>query len=703
MNTPMMWMAAGAVLGAAVWTPGFAHSREVAVMCIGFSAVLTVINPRALHPLLLAIGFTLASTSASLRVPSTELSQHLVGPVIQRTNHSALVRTTQGMVSLRLSDPPLVGRWLTAWIRPDTPGAQLPGEFSRLGRHKRFGIVGARTIAWSEVNQPIENVRSLEHLRFGGIIQAIAAGNRADIPERDVDIMRRTGTIHLLAISGLHIGMVAGMGGALAWLLSRPLVSWPKLARIFPGLGAIGMATMYAHTVGWPVSTQRATMMVTMGVIAHLLGRTAHAWHVWSLALLLVILSDPAQVESIGCWMSFGAVAALIGWMPLWNRCVYTHKSRLLRWIWASTGTTIVATLGTLPVTAWIFQTLSLGAPLANLIAIPLFAGIAVPTAMIGFHGPATGSSLWLEISDMTIGWSMEWMVWTDLGNLAPAVGPLGALLLGIGVFLHAKPWWALCVAILAFVQPNNLRTQFELTFPAIGQGGSALVEFPDGRRWLIDGGPPGKRLLHWLRRKGIRKLDAIFLTHPDIDHMGGLIPVIEALQVDTLWAPRRPLSTERRFHDLWRDANQKGTRTAVFGPATTSSDNDNSLVLRLRHGAHQFLLTGDIGTQIEHRMVPHLEQMTVVQIPHHGSKGSSSESFIAVTNPMFAVVQSGKQNRYGHPHPSVIGRWGPRRCLRTDQDGTIRFSSDGEKVSVASWIPPNGWRARTPQMIRYR
>lgn len=698
-----MWMAAGSVWGAAAWTSGFAQAQEATIACIALSALLSVIGHRLFRPLLLAIGFALASTSAALRPPTSKTNKHIVGSVLERTNYSALIRTAKGEIKLKLTDPPLVGRQITAWIRPDKSATQLPGEFSVVGRHERLGIFRARAISWSEVDKPIDQLRNLDHLRYGGIIHALANGNRALVPERDTETMRRAGTIHLLAISGLHVGMVAGMGGMLAWLLSRPLISWPRLARLFPVLGAIGMAILYGQIVGWPVSTQRAAMMVTIGVITHLHGRHVHPWHVWALALLLVIISDPAQVESIGCWMSFGSVAALIGWMPGWNRWLDADQPRIIRWLWVSLGTTTVATLGTLPVTAWIFQTLGLGAPLANLVSVPLFAGLAVPATMIGFHGPQTGSATWLQIADTTIGWSMAWMEWTDLGSWAPAIGPYGALLLGFGLMLYTRPRWALLLVVLAFVRPTGLRTAFELTFPAIGQGGAALVSFPDGRRWLIDGGPPGNRLLHWLRRRGIRKLDAVFLTHPDSDHLGGLIPVVHALQVNTLWAPRRPRPDERSFHALWRDASLNGTRTAIFGPTPTSNDNDSSLVLRLRHGQHQFLLTGDIGIRAEQRMEPHLQPMTVVQIPHHGSKGSSSEGFIAATNPYFAVAQAGMGNRYGHPHPSVIEKWGPQRCLRTDQDGTIRFLSDGRKVSVASWIPRNGWRNRTEQLIGSR
>ncbi len=691
----MMWMAAGAVAGAAAWRMDTTHALHAGFASILLIIMLAVVTPRLFRPLLFAIGLGLATTSAGIHSSKINPEKHVVGMVIERTKYGALIRSTQGHIRLRATDLPLVGEWITAWIQPDKPAIQLPGEFSSAYRQDRRGVFRAKAIAWAKVDGNPPDPQRLAHLRHGPMIEALGRGDKSQVPDSDIDLMRRTGTIHLLAISGLHIGMVAAMGAAIGWIGSRPLVVWPVLARLFPGLGAITLAVIYGQIVGWPVSTRRAAIMVAIGAIAHILGRGTQPWHLWSMALLLVIVLDPAQVESIGCWMSFGSVAALIGWMPLWSGVISPQRSRVFHWVWNSIGTTTVATLGTLPVTAWIFQYLGLGAPLANLLAVPLFAGLAVPAAMIGIHGPTQGAEIWLQLADTVIGWSMQWMRWSDLGSWTPAVGPAGACLLGVSIFLYRWPRWALLLCVLAFVRPSEVRTNFEIVFPAIGQGGAALVSFPDGRHWLIDGGPPGHRLLHWLRRRGIRKLDAVFLSHPDIDHLGGITPVIQSLEVDTLWAPRRPRPDEKRFHALWRNASQKGVRTAIFGPDPHSehNDNDDGLVIRLRHGEHQFLLLGDIGTRSEHRMLLHLEQMTVVQIPHHGSNGSSSESLIAVTNPLFAVAQAGPQNQYGHPHSSVIDRWGPHRVLRTDRDGAIRIVSDGQTIEVSSWNPQGGWQ----------
>jgi beta-lactamase superfamily II metal-dependent hydrolase len=303
-----------------------------------------------------------------------------------------------------------------------------------------------------------------------------------------------------------------------------------------------------------------------------------------------------------------------------------------------------------------------------------------------------------LSIADHAIGWTMTWLAWVDWGTISLAVGPIGATLLGAAIFASSRPKIALIMVACAFLTPPQT-SDFEVTFPDVGQGASALISFPDGKKWLIDGGPPGRALCQWLRRSGIRELDAVFLTHPDIDHMGGLIQVIEDIKVHRLWVPRRPKMSERRFHNLWRDAHQKGIPSSVFANVPGSDDNNEGLVIRARFGAHSFLFLGDIGADAEARMTDHLSPFSVVQVGHHGSKTSSSIGLIQRSAPKYAVIQAGNGNRYGHPAPEIVHRWGAEKVLRTDILGTLRFRSDGKSLKTEHWSPKKGWAAVVRQL----
>jgi competence protein ComEC len=509
--------------------------------------------------------------------------------------------------------------------------------------------------------------------------------------------LRNTGTIHLLAISGLHVGMVAAAGAFLGWLLTRPLVLARRvvLARLGPALGALLAAGTYGTLVGWPISTQRAAWMIAVGATATVLGRKVSPWQLLGLAALAVVLRDPSAVASLGFLMSFGAVAALIAWMPWATAWIQPSHPWLIRWIGRSLAATLAATLGTLPVTAWVFQQVAPSAPLANLVAVPLFAGIAVPMGLLGHH---MNTPAFLTIADHAVRWAMTWLAWVDWGTITLAVGPIGAGMLAATIFASSRPKIALIMGAMALI-PSPQHSGFEVIFPDVGQGSSALISFPNGKKWLVDGGPPGNALCHWLRRSGVRELDAVFLSHPDNDHIGGLIPVLDGIKVNRLWVPRRPKLDERRFHDLWRDAHQKGIPTRVFGEAPGSDDNNEGLVIRTRFGAHSFLFMGDIGADAEARMTVSLSPFSVVQVGHHGSKTSSSINFIRRSAPEYAVIQAGNGNRYGHPAPEVVARWNPKRVLRTDILGTLRFRSDGVILKTDHWGPSVGWSSTARQL----
>jgi len=687
----------GAVVGAFSWLWLPLPMMQLGV--IAMAGLLTIATLRStLQALgLLMLGLSLGQTTIATQPTPQPAHGIAVGRVVYTSGRSAMLETQQGKLWAQFSVPaPVKGTVLSAQVRPAADSPVLPGGWLPDARVKLARATKVKVGHWTQRTPP-EQTRNLpEGLQHGGVLTALATGDRSTLSPSTTDRLRRTGTVHLLAISGLHVGIVAGMGALIGWLLTRPLC-WgglPRIARWGPGLGGVLSALCYGQMVHWPVSTQRAAWMVAFVAICTLCSRKVHPWQALGLAALAVLLCHPAQVASLGFLMSFSAVAALIGWMPAATGWLRPSHPRALRWCVRSLATTVIATFGTLPIAALVFQSIAPAAPLANLVAVPLFAGLAVPAALLGIHGPAMSADLCLFIADTAVGIAMTWLSWVDLGTLTIAVGHLGAGLLFVAVFSASRPKMAALLIALAFCPIRPQWSGMELTFPAVGQGSCVLIRWPDGRLWLVDGGPPGRRLLHWLRREGVKTLDAVFLTHPDLDHLGGLIPVIDALDVGTLWVSRKPTRDEQHFRALWLRAHQRGIETSVFGPGggIPATDNDTGLVLTLRHGAHRFLLLGDVGAETEARLAEHMPSMTVVLVSHHGSKNSSSDALITAANARYAVIQAGPMNRYGHPHDSVIQAWGSDILLRTDQLGSIHMESDGISLDIRRWHPETLW-----------
>jgi competence protein ComEC len=696
MRAPLGWVAVGAILGAWTW-PEVPLWFSTVAMAMGAAILRSQPTPtRSLWLCLFGLG--LGGFAGHLQPAAPAFRSPMIGRVLSTSGQSAMVRTDTGKAWMRFGPGgPRQGEWISADVVPGRARPVLPGGWQSERRPRLAKALPVRVRSWVGQSVDAEETTNAEGLLYAPILKALATGDRGEVPSPQLTLLRNTGTIHLLAISGLHVGMVAAGGAFIGWLLSRPMVlfGWVVLARLGPALGALLAAGTYGTLVGWPVSTQRAAWMIAAGATATVVGRGVSPWQLIGIAALAVVLQDPSAVASLGFLMSFGAVAALIGWMPWATAWLRPSHPWLLRRIGQSLAATLAATLGTLPVTAWVFQQVAPSAPLANLIAVPLFAGIAVPMSLLGHH---INAPYLLTIADRAVEWTMTWLTWVDWGTVSVAVGPIGATLLAATIFASSRPKIALLLGVIAFFPPHNT-SKFEVIFPDVGQGSSVLISFPDGKKWLVDGGPPGSALCQWLRRSGVRELDAVFLSHPDIDHIGGLSQVIDGIKVHRLWVPRRPKVDERRFHNLWRDAHQKGIPSGVFGNAHGSNDNNEGLVIRTRLGAHSFLLMGDLGADPESRMVDRLSHFSVVQVGHHGSKTSSSIDFIQRTAPIYAVIQAGKNNRYGHPAAEVVERWSPKTVLRTDMLGTLRFQSDGKNLKTEHWSPTTGWASVSRQL----
>jgi len=237
---------------------------------------------------------------------------------------------------------------------------------------------------------------------------------------------------------------------------------------------------------------------------------------------------------------------------------------------------------------------------------------------------------------------------------------------------------------------------------------------------------------VEWLRREGHDHLDAVFLSHPDSDHLGGLVPVVESLSIGRFVTARPPRNDEVSYRAVWQTLYARGI--PIEGPdwepdgpgvllhpksawrdrhgtSESSRDNDDSLVLLLEHAGYRVLLPGDIERSSEQWLAPHLPTVDVLLAPHHGSRSSSSPALVVATDPDWVVVSCGLDNRFGHPHPQTLARWRGRRLLRTDRHGTIRLRLHQNGLLVEQWeagdgysmVRPWRWRPRPPSAKPFR
>ena len=608
-------------------------------------------------------------------------------------------------------EEPSPGARVLAWgrARPQRrrllPGAPDPSRVAWLG--------GARArlsaIRWLPVGGGGSPSPAPPPCRHQGILRALALGDRGELPEGTQELLRATGTSHLLAISGLHLGLVAGLLGWLGSRLAR-LVSLRR-DRSRPWLLGAGFmlvgALAYGQLAGWPVSAVRAALMLAGVALALALGRGRDPRQLLGLAAFATVLGEPAMAATAGWQLSFGALLGLVLFAPRLLRAVPPDLHPLLERIAQGAAATTAATLGTLPAAAWWFQDLASTAVLGNLVALPLVGMVATPGALLSVALPHPLDQAAAAVACAALDLSLGWLRLVRGPGLHPAVGPWGALLLLTVPLLARRPFLAALAALVALGLRLRPAARLVVTFLAVGQGSATLVEWPDGERWLVDGGPAPDAVLHHLRRRGVRSLDVVALTHPHPDHQGGLAAVVEALRPEALWVPRLAHPEEEAYAALLGQARAGGARVLLPDhrevpalhplegwPSVPGEANEDSLVLLLAHGRHSFLLTGDIEDRAEAAILPGLGPVDVLGVPHHGSASSSSPALVAALRPRVAVVSCGQANRFGHPHPAVVARYRDSLLLRTDQHGTVEISSDGLQLDLRSWLPGRGWRA---------
>jgi competence protein ComEC len=553
--------------------------------------------------------------------------------------------------------------------------------------------------------------RTLGDAPYAGVIIALAVGDQQSIPASQWQVFTRTGVNHLMSISGLHITMLASLGFALVyglWRRSPRLTLWlpaRKAAVTFALLVAAG----YALLAGFGVPAQRTLYMVGAVAAALWFNRNYSLGQLLSFALLAVLIPDPWAVLSPGFWLSFGAVFLIL--------LVTAHRLGKIHWLIQYGKVQWAMTIGLTPLLLALFQQVSLVSPLANVFAIPLVSLIVVPLTLLGAVFPLE-FPLWLAHFTLSLTMAgLEWLnalpqaVWTQH---APPPWSIPLAIFGaIWVLLprgFPARWIGLILILPLFFSP---RPRLEpgtlaLTVFDVGQGLSVVAQTRN-HALLYDTGPDfsgeadsGNRILvPALRGMGISHLDNLILSHDDIDHTGGTASLLESLPVEqiiTSVAPDRAWLADARKITPCADGqrwNWEGVTFEMLHPAADQRagdsdphDNDKSCVLRISTGRQQILLVGDMESGTEQRLLerhPDKLKTTLLVVPHHGSKTSSGESFVAASHPEYAIFTVGYRNRFGHPRPEIWQRYiaTGAKLLRTDESGAILVRMNGQNIEV--------------------
>ncbi len=552
-------------------------------------------------------------------------------------------------------------------------------------------------------------------LSHGGLVLALSTGDGSLVPASAWRLFRDTSTVHLMVISGLHIGMFGALGLGLGNLIGRILPLTRRFrARAVSGPVAIVAVLAYATIAGWSLPVTRASIMTAVGIFAAVVGRRIGAFDGLALALAAVLAADPMAPLDTGFWLSFAAVGVLIAFFSprLKRRTERTVLSRFRQRVGALVLAQLAICVG---FASWLgifsgeIQPLAM---LANLVLIPLVASAAAPLSVVGVLAlpiAPTLAELILGFADATLG-AVMWII-ERVGAVptVPASNNFQALVAAMALSLaFLLPWSRFGRCALAAAMFSILPTldrvpagRFELISLDVGQGTSALVRTRN-HALIYDAGPrypsgydAGDAIVVpvALREHG-RDITQLVLSHADIDHIGGAAAVLRRLDVRTVSAgepaeeiPARPC----RRGDAWL---WDGVRFRVLWPLGPATGNDASCVLEIDDGESRVLLTGDVGSGVEQ----HVETRPVhlMMAPHHGSRTSSSSSFVARACPRVAIFSAGHQNHFGHPHPEVVERYRAigAHMVTTGDIGAVRWRSEAPGTLTAERDDWRYWRS---------
>lgn len=560
--------------------------------------------------------------------------------------------------------------------------------------------IRSRIARWR--SQILDGLMANTTLAYAGLIVALLLGVRDGITTEQWQLFQHTGTSHLIAISGLHIGLVAGLVGGLAkwsWRRSAHCCEWlpaPLFAR-FAGVIAGGA---YSVLAGLSVSTQRAFFLLATGFLLSLRRQLLPLSQLLLWVAVLIALSSPLLTLNIGYWLSFLAVAWLI------YGCRLPLGDAKWRQAWHSQWR---VQIGTLPVIVACFLQVSICSIWVNAWAIPLFSIVMVPLSLLGLlwhHAWALVDHCWLWVLV-----AMQWFVGLPGSFQVVMPPPWWAVACGVfGALGVLAPWrgrwlmlgWLLPLFFLPVAKP--LTGEAWINVLDVGQGLATVVQtathtlvFDTGANYRGFVNRGAQVVVPFLQHQGIGKVDALMISHGDNDHAGGAQAVLDALPVDWLLGQiKHPLSrkvTPCRAGQHWQ---WDGVAFRVLWPIRLGHGNNYSCVLQVQAKQRRAILTGDIEAPAERALVQQYGAALasdVLLVPHHGSQTSSTSEFLAAVRPKWAVFSVGFFNRFHFPKPIVVARYllAGATVLRTDWLGALKITMS-DTVTVAPYWRHLAW-----------
>ena len=673
--------------------------------------------------------------------------------------------------------------------QPDT--RRNPGGFdyrAYLARQKVSGIISHQGLLNIEEQSGVPPLRWIEALRLrteriidnayikyrdtatnalhAQMLKGILLGKRGDVPTETLEIFRNSGTFHVLAVSGLHVGLVAMFCFVAFSKFRVPTLPYRIPPKVVSFLTIVAII-IYACLVGFRPSVFRAAFMATLYLFARIIDRDADIYNLLAVAALVLLLINPTQVWDVGFQLSFVAVIAIVYFVPKMQKPIQTlweipesveistlakYRKTALKWLVLSYLVTFAAQIGTAPLIAYHFYRayplgIIVGPFAVGLVSLIVGVGMAsviggfifLPLAKILAVANHTIMFIFLKLIGV---FGQEWGIMTIAPPTLGLVAVYIALIFGVTHWRFVYQQWKTAsligLSVVAiWVWDSGFHEQgrlLEVVTLDVGQGDAAIVRFPDRTTMLIDGGiqrsyydekrqkqvdyDVGERIIEpFLNANDIRELDLVVLSHPDLDHGGGLGYILQNykvkrvigiadMQLDSQTHRRlRSIVTERGIPYSFPYAGEIDltvtTRLNLLHPIDAAStdlmdDNKNadSLVMKLSYGEVDILFTGDIEAEGETRLITSQQDLRseILKVPHHGSRTSSSAQFIDAVQPRFAIYSLGQRNQFQLPHPEVVDRYKERDCkqLRTDKLGAITVKSDGKRCWFRYTVLPS-------------